>query len=119
MTKAQQDDQEPVACGMSFDSKPMKPYEHPFGDPSHIMSVQMSNDLQKASAALMLGDVLLNNMVNEVQRLKAQRDELLEALELLIDDLALRAKLRGDDCLDVSDSRLIKAQEAILKAKGK
>lgn len=37
---------------MSFDSKPMKPYEHPFGDPSHIMSVQMRNDLQKASATL-------------------------------------------------------------------
>lgn len=51
-------------------------------------------------------------------KLKAQRDELLEALELMIDDLALRAKLKGDDCLDVSDGILIKAQEAIAKAKG-
>ena len=54
-----------------------------------------------------------------VLQIKAsQRDELLEALELLIDDLALRAKLRGDDCLDVSDGRLYKAQKAIAKAKG-
>ena len=69
---------------MSFDSKPMKPYEHPFGDPSHIMPVQMSDDLQKANATLMLGDVLLKNMVGEVERLKAQRDELLEVLELIL-----------------------------------
>jgi len=54
-----------------------------------------------------------------VLQIKAsQRDELLEALELLIDDLALRAKLRGDDCLDISDGRLYKAQKAIAKAKG-
>jgi len=55
----------------------------------------------------------------ENEALRQQRDELLEALELLIDDLALRAKLRGDDCLDVSDGRLYKAQKAIAKAKGK
>jgi|688.fasta_scaffold1401594_2 hypothetical protein len=51
-------------------------------------------------------------------RLIAAAPDLLEALELLIDDLALRAKLRGDDCLDVSDGRLYKAQKAIAKAKG-
>jgi hypothetical protein len=36
----------------------------------------------------------------------------------MISDLVLRAKLRGDDCLDVSDGRLYKAQKAIAKAKG-
>ena len=44
--------------------------------------------------------------------------DLLEALELLIDDLALRARLRRDKCLDVSDGRLYKAQKAIAKARG-
>jgi len=58
------------------------------------------------------------NKLTELQIKASQRDELLEALELLIDDLALRAKLRGDDCLDVSDGRLYKAQKAIAKAKG-
>jgi len=48
----------------------------------------------------------------------AAAPELLKALELLIDDLRLRAKLRGDDCLDVSDGRLYKAQKAIAKARG-
>lgn len=48
----------------------------------------------------------------------AAAPDLLEALELLIDDLRLRAKLRGDDCLDVSNGRLYKAQKAIAKAKG-
>lgn len=44
--------------------------------------------------------------------------DLLKALELLIDDLALRARMRGDECLDVSDGRLIFAQEVIARAKG-
>jgi len=67
----------------------------------------------------------INKMKDDIEQLRTenatlrqQRDELLEALELLIDDLALRAKLRGDDCLDVSDGRLYKAQKAIAKAKG-
>jgi hypothetical protein len=59
-----------------------------------------------------------SNLARCYLNLREQRNELLEALELLIDDLALRAKLKGDDCLDVSDGILIKAQEAIAKAKG-
>ena len=60
----------------------------------------------------------LNRLKSEIEGLKAQRDELLEALELLIDDLALRARLKGEKCLDISDGRLFKAQKAIAKAKG-
>jgi hypothetical protein len=65
-------------------------------------------------------DLIIQNAAirNRLDAAEKQRDELLEALELLIDDLALRAKLRGDDCLDVSDGRLYKAQKAIAKAKG-
>lgn len=59
-----------------------------------------------------------SNIARCYLNLREQRNDLLEALELLIDDLALRAKIKGDDCLDVSDGRLIKAQEAIAKAKG-
>lgn len=60
---------------------------------------------------------IIKNLMAENVKLKNLRDELSEALELLIDDLRLRAKLRGDDCLDVSDGRLYNAQKAIAKAR--
>ena len=45
--------------------------------------------------------------------------DLLEALELLIDDMKLRASLSEDPhALDVSHGRYIKAEKAIAKAKG-
>lgn len=74
-----------------------------------------------ADARLASGDDgkrMLPGFVQYLKDLKAQRDELLEALDLLIDDLALRARLKGEKCLDVSDGRLFKAQKAIARAKG-
>ena len=45
--------------------------------------------------------------------------DLLEALELLIDDLKLRASLTDEShVLDVSHGRFVKAEKAIAKAKG-
>ena len=81
--------------------------------------VSCVNALEGLSNDALDGGWNFKSMSKYCKDIESQRNELLEALELLIDDLALRAKLRGDDCLDVSDSRLIKAQEAILKAKGK
>lgn len=80
--------------------------------------VSCVNALEGLSDDALDGGWNFKSMSKYCKDIESQRDELLEALELLIDDLALRAKLRNDDCLDVSDGRLIKAQEAIAKAKG-
>ena len=78
-------------------------------------------DEDKALAALKLGDVLLTNLVEENKRLKADRDELLEALQK-----ALIAVECGDETgyvegvgfIDI-DAILIEAKAAIAKATGK
>lgn len=72
----------------------------------------------ETSAGADFGAKKLNEIEQAFKEVTSNRDDLLEALELLIDDLRLRAKLRGDDCLDVSDGRLYNAQKAIAKAKG-
>ncbi len=53
------------------------------------------------------------------QILTNENQNLLEVLEAMISDLVLRAELRGDDCLDISDGILRRAEIAITKAKVK
>ena len=53
------------------------------------------------------------------QRVKAalsrtdHADELAKALEAVIEDLALRAKMKGEDALDISHSQLMAADKAL------
>lgn len=71
-------------------------------------------NLEKANAAINLGDVLLNNMTKEVQLLKAQRDELLDALCTVV-------KMAEAGMVDFNphDQYVMDAaQKAIAKAKG-
>ena len=61
----------------------------------------------------------------EIERLRAQRDELAEALRKLIDDMHIRAKFRGDVdpdgtvVLDCGTGVLFAAKEALAKLEGK
>ena len=63
-------------------------------------------------------DLIIQNAAirNRLDAAETQRDELLAAVELLADYLASKENMQG--YLNVLDSRLYKAQQAIAKAKG-
>ena len=77
-------------------------------------------DEDKALAALKLGDVLLTNLIEENKRLKAERDDMLEALMSVVSYYKKQGTGRVF-CLGYgNDSALeIKLQAAIAKATGK
>lgn len=54
-----------------------------------------------------------DTQTTELEALRAENKELRESLQAIIDDLAMRARMRGDDALDVSHGKLMKAQLAL------
>ena len=57
------------------------------------------------------------DLLNILEKTEAQRDYLLEVLEIVIDDLITKASFRNDESLGISEFNFALAKEAITKAK--
>jgi hypothetical protein len=60
----------------------------------------------------------MSETLEHLKRLEHEIECYKQIIKEMISDLVLRAELRGDDCLDISDGILRRAEIAITKAKG-